>query len=170
MDEQTHWYVVRTHAHAERKAATNLVRQGFDVFVPEYLKRRHHARRTDWVRAPLFPRYTFVAMDVARARWRAISSTIGVSQIICHGDKPTPVPKSVIEDIRARLDEKGLVPVKPDVPFKRGEMLQVTTGALADCFGLFDCETDEDRIVVLLDLMGRQLKVKLPLDAVTSIS
>ncbi len=38
---------------------------------------------------------------------------------------------------------------------------------MVDQLGLFQCATDEDRVILLLDLLGRQVKVKLPLDSVT---
>ncbi len=57
------WYVVHTHTRGERLAMVNLRRQGLDTYLPQYLKRRRHARRTEWIPAPLFPRYLFVAMD-----------------------------------------------------------------------------------------------------------
>jgi transcriptional antiterminator RfaH len=34
------WYVVQTQVNAEPKAARNLVRQGFEIYLPRYLKRR----------------------------------------------------------------------------------------------------------------------------------
>ena len=34
------WYVVQTHVNAEVKAAANLERQGFAVYLPRFLKRR----------------------------------------------------------------------------------------------------------------------------------
>ncbi len=40
------WYVVHTHPRGERLAAVNLRRQGLDAYLPQYLKRRRHARRT----------------------------------------------------------------------------------------------------------------------------
>lgn len=166
MDSTIRWYVVHTHARAEEKALVNLMRQGFTAFLPHYSKRRRHARRTDYVRAPLFPRYVFVAMDVARARWRALASTIGVAHLVCLGDRPAPVPDGVVEDIRARMDERGLVAVEDEIPFSKGEVVRVTAGPLADQSGLFECASDEDRVILLLDLLGRQVPVKVPLEAV----
>lgn len=168
--ETLQWYVVHTHAHQEEKARRNLARQEFETFLPRYLKRRRHARRTDWVPAPLFPRYLFVAMDVAFSRWRAISSTIGVSHLVCQGSAPRPVPNDIIDEIRARMNEKGLVLVEAPPPFAKGEVLKVTGGPLADSFGLFDCTTDEDRVILLLDLMGRRVAVTLPLESVAPIA
>lgn len=170
MDQELRWYVVHTHARAEETALRNLVQQGFSAFLPQYRKQRRHARRIDYVRAPLFPRYMFIAMDIARARWRAVASTIGVTHIVCSGDRPVPLPTAVVEDIRARIDENGLVPVEPKPPFEKGERLQVTGGALADSHGLFECATDDDRVILLLDLLGRQLRVKVPLEAVAPIA
>ena len=66
------WYVAHTHVHAETKAALNLARQGYPVFLPRYRKRRRHARRVEIVPAPLFPRYLFVLIHLASQRWRAI--------------------------------------------------------------------------------------------------
>ena len=51
------WYVVQTHVHAESKAAAHLLRQGYETYLPRYLKRRRHARKIDLVSKPLFPRY-----------------------------------------------------------------------------------------------------------------
>ena len=82
MEGRSRWYVVQTHINSESKAAANLSRQGFFVYLPRYLKRRSHARKVDVAPRPLFPRYLFVAIDVASQRWRAIQSTLGVSHLI----------------------------------------------------------------------------------------
>ena len=168
MDAPKAWYVVHTRPRGEETAQRHLTRQGFDAFLPQYLKRRRHARRTDWIRAPLFPRYLFVAMDIEMTRWRAISSTVGVSHLVCQGERPAPVPPGVVPDIRQRLDADGLIAIEPEAPFHQGDVVRVTAGALVDQLGLFQCATDEDRVVLLLDLLGRQVKVTLPLDTVTS--
>jgi transcriptional antiterminator RfaH len=68
----TYWCAVQTHVRAEDKAAFHLRRQGYDVFLPKHLKRRKHARRIDWVSAPLFPRYLFVAIDPETTPWWAL--------------------------------------------------------------------------------------------------
>lgn len=164
------WYVVQTQAHSERKAAFHLERQGFAVYLPQYLKRWRHARKTEMRPAPLFPRYLFVAMDVAQARWRAIRSTIGVSSLVCNGDRPAPVPEGIVEDIRGREDERGLLPVRMASPYKKGDAVNVVEGSLAGASGFFECFEDRERVVLLLDMLGRQMRVKLPTSAVAAAS
>jgi transcriptional antiterminator RfaH len=156
------WYVVQTHGHAEAKAFTHLARQGFTAYLPRYLKRRRHARRIETVAAPLFPRYLFVTVDIMCQRWRSIRSTIGVSRLVCNGDDPVPVADDVIETLRAREDEQGFVTLRQRPRFALGEQVRVLDGVFADCLGLFDGMKDSDRVAVLLDLLGR--KVRLVLD------
>jgi transcriptional antiterminator RfaH len=156
------WYVVQTHGHAEAKAFTQLARQGFTAYLPRYLKRRRHARRIETVAAPLFPRYLFVTVDIMCQRWRSIHSTIGVSRLVCNGDDPVPVADDVIETLRAREDEQGFVTLRQRPRFALGEKVRVLDGVFADCLGLFDGMKDSDRVAVLLDLLGR--KVRLVLD------
>lgn len=162
------WYVVRTQPHAERKAAFHLERQDFTVYLPQYLKRWRHARKSELRPAPLFPRYLFVAMDVAQARWRAIRSTIGVTALVCEGERPAPVPQGIVEEIRAREDEGGLVPLRMASPYKKGEEVRIIAGSLAGASGFFECFEDRDRVVLLLEMLGRPMRMTLPATAVAA--
>ena len=159
------WYVAQTHAHAEAKAALNLRRQGYAVFFPRYRKRRRHARRIEIVSAPLFPRYVFVLVDRAKQRWRAIGSTFGVAHLVCHGDGPTVVPDKVIAELREREDSQGLVNLDSPM-FTPGARVRVRSGAFGDSLGQFDGMTDRERVAVLLDLLGRKVRVVMGVEAI----
>ena len=159
------WYAVHTHARDEMKAMRHLGYQGFEVYLPQHLKRRRHARRTDWVPSPLFPRYLFVRMDTDGARWRAINSTIGVSYLVCNGERPTSVPPGIIEEILARTGDDGMVAVNRE-PFRKGTPVRIMDGTFCDHVGLFECADDNERVFILLELMGRQVKVRIPAEAV----
>jgi transcriptional antiterminator RfaH len=76
------WYVVQTQPNAERKAVVHLARQGFETYLPRYRKSKRHARRTQIVAAPLFPRYLLVSVDLASLRWGSLRSTVGVSGLL----------------------------------------------------------------------------------------
>jgi transcriptional antiterminator RfaH len=162
----TYWCAVQTHVRSEDKAAFHLRRQGYKVYLPRYLKRRKHARRVDWVPAPLFPRYLFVALDLDAGRWWSIRSTIGVVDLISFGNRPAAVPPEIIAEIRVRQDEKGMVKTQMGSDFKPGDRVRIIEGPLNDLEGLFDGSTDENRVAVLLNLMGREVKVHVPFDAV----
>jgi transcriptional antiterminator RfaH len=162
----TAWCAVQTHVRAEDKAAFHLRRQGYTVFLPKHLKRRKHARRIDWVPAPMFPRYLFVALGPAQGWCWSIRSTFGVSNLVSFGNQPAAVPSEVISEIKARQDEKGLVKTHEGCGFKPGDRVRIINGPLSDLEGLFECPDDEDRVTILLNLLGREVKVRVPLETV----
>ena len=162
------WFAVHTKPQGEQVASHHLENQGYGVYLPRYLKRRSHARRIESVLAPLFPRYLFVHLDVARARWRSIHSTIGVHHLVCQGESPVPVPDSLIAEIRSREDEAGQVVLGKMFPFKKGDKLKFVSGPLVDQTGLFDCASDEERVFVLLNVLGREIRVRMPIASVTA--
>jgi transcriptional antiterminator RfaH len=154
------WYVVSTQPGAEAKAAQHLERQGYRVYLPRWRKRRSHARRIEWIAAPLFPRYLFVGFDIETTRWRAINSTVGVSHLICNSGLPAPIPDAVIEEVRDRETGSGLIEIKPT--FRKGQPVIVDEGPFLAQIGLFETTNDADRVTILLNLLGRELRVKVP--------
>jgi transcriptional antiterminator RfaH len=162
------WYVVHTQVNAETKAARNLVRQGFEIYLPRYLKRRSHARRIEKIAVPLFPRYLFVRIDMATQRWRSIHSTFGVSRLVLNGSDPAPVAQKVLGLLKSREDEGGYVKLEQRPNFALGEKVRVLAGAFTENFGLFDGLTDRDRIAILLDLLGRKVRVSIEADMVVA--
>jgi transcriptional antiterminator RfaH len=162
------WFVVQTQVNSEAKAARNLLRQGFDVYLPRYLKRRSHARKIEKVAAPLFPRYLFVRVDIATQRWRSIQSTFGVSHLVLNGSSPATVEQKVLGSLKAREDDSGFVKLDTRPSFSLGAKVRVLAGAFADNLGLFDGLADRERIAILLDLLGRKVRVSIEADMVAA--
>jgi len=162
------WYVVQTQVNCEAKAAENLRRQGYQTYLPRYLKRRRHARKVDLVAKPLFPRYMFVSIDTASQRWRSMQSTIGVSRLVTNGDEPAVVPEGVIGALRAREDVKGFVTLDAAPAFAPGDKVRVLSGAFMDNAGLFNGMADHDRVSILLEMLGRKVRVVLDADLVAA--
>jgi transcriptional antiterminator RfaH len=162
------WYVVQTQINAEAKAARNLLRQGFEIYLPRYLKRRSHARKVEKVAAPLFPRYMFVNIDIATQRWRSVQSTYGVSHLVLSGSDPAPVAEAIIDQLKAREDASGFVKLDQCPKFAIGEKVRVMAGVFAENLGLFDGMADRDRVAILLELLGRKVRVSLEADLVAA--
>ena len=155
------WFVVHTRAHAEKQAAAHLRNQGFTTYLPCYRKRRSHARRIETVQAPVFPRYLFIQMDEQTARWRAIRSTLGVVDIVRLGEHPAPVPDGIVEAIQDR-ERDGSVCLPAQDHYRKGEALDISAGTFQGHTGLFECAGDAERVVILLELLGRTVRVSVP--------
>lgn len=167
--QSTRWYVVQTQINSEAKAELNLRRQGFDIYLPRCLKRRRHARKVEITARPLFPRYLFVAIDRTAQRWRSIQSTFGVARLISQGGEPASVPDGVVNAIKAREDDNGYVVLNLHHAFALGDKVRVLEGAFIDSAGLFDGRADRDRVAILLEMLGRKVRVLLDADLVVAV-
>ena len=162
------WYVVQTRPHAETEAQAHLQRQGFTTYLPKLIKSHRHARRVQMVTRPLFPRYLFVLIDTTNQRWRAIRSTFGVMSLVGGGDGPTPLRPGIVEALRERESTDGYFHART-APFTPGAAVRVMDGFFASCLGFFEAMSEGQRVSVLLDLLGRQVRVVLDRQSVTAI-
>ena len=155
-----HWYAIYTHVQQEVWAYNNLRERGLEVYLPRYLKTRRHARKMDTVKTPLFPRYLFARADIGAGERPAMAYAQGVSYVVGFGGSLASVRDEIIDEIRAREDETGLIVMGDGPGFKPGQRVRVRQGALCDQIGLFQCTADDQRVFFLLDLMGRQVKAR----------
>ena len=163
------WYVAFTKPGGERLAETNLLRQGFEAYLPRIAVRRKGRQKT-LATVPFFPCYVFVRLDLKNAPWRAVNSTYGINRLVSFGDRPAPIADAVIDEIRGREQEDGLVSLSDLQTFAPGETVSIADGAFEDRTGLFQCRTDKDRVRVLLNLLGRDLTVSIPVEAIRKVA
>jgi hypothetical protein len=100
MESESEWKLVYTKVHCEAWSEANLRNQGFAVLLPRIRARAGFA--------PLFPRYLFVGHERGRDT-SVLRSTLGVQYVVSLGEKPVRVPQSVIDEVRARMDARGVV-------------------------------------------------------------
>lgn len=153
-----HWYAVQTKPGQEDKAAFNLRRQDYDVYLPKFTRLRRHARKTERVARPLFSGYLFVTVDSSRQGWRAINSTLGVARLVATAETPVTVPEAVIEGLRAREGADGCVRLEPHRHLKSGDTVRVTEGVFESFLGLYQGLTAGERALVLIDFLGRKVR------------
>src|SRR5262249_31405021 len=110
----------------------------------------------------------FVAFDKATQRWRSIQSTLGVAQLICHGEEPATVGADIVDALRAREDERGFIRLVQARTFAPGDRVRIVEGVFAAALGLFESMTDKERVTILLDLLGRKVRVVLDVEAVAA--
>ena len=159
------WYVVQSRPRSELLAVANLSRQGFEVYLPRHRRMRSHARRRDIVSYPLFPGYLFVRFDILRDAWRSTASTFGVSRLVGTPDMPLPVPDTVIDQIKAREDTEGFV-VATARELRPGDRVTIGAGPFAEMQGIFEATTGEERVRILLSILGGDVRATVPLSQI----
>jgi transcriptional antiterminator RfaH len=105
--------------------------------------------------------YLFVNFDRAVHRWRSIHSTVGVVRLVCNGEVPAVIDRSIVDGLRGSEDTQGFIQLKSRPQFAAGDKVRVCEGAFCDCLGLFESVGDRERVAILLDLLGRKVRVVL---------
>jgi transcriptional antiterminator RfaH len=127
-------------------------RAGFESYIPRVKIRRDGKTRI----TALFPSYCFVRVTLER--WYAVAWTPGVIRILMNGDHPATLNDAIIDAIRGR-ERKGFVqlPRGPQI----GDRVRVISGQFAGHIGLYAGQSPHERERVLLELLGRSVRVEL---------
>ena len=154
------WYVAQIKSNAFERAIINLSRQGFQTFIPLQRKTIRHARQMTDVLRPIFPGYLFVCLGEDRGGWRKVNSTQGVIKLIAFGgQQPTPVPNGLVAALQSRCDQNNIL--QPATELELGTLVKVVTGPFSDFTGTIESLVAGDRIRLLLQLMGQDVKIDL---------
>jgi transcriptional antiterminator RfaH len=156
------WYLIQFKPNSHRLAERNLLRQGFDTFLPmQKITRRKVSRFVSDLK-PLFPGYMFVSVNSDLAPWRTINSTIGVSKLVSFEGKPKPLPLQLISGLMLRCDASGTL--LPPKSLSKGDSVEMLTGPFANFIATVDAIGPEQRIWVLMDFMGQKTRMQVSAD------
>jgi transcriptional antiterminator RfaH len=158
------WFLVHTLPHSECRAELHLGAQGFRTHFPTIQKTIRHARQLRMVRAPLFPRYIFLILNLQRDRWLSVQSSVGVSAMYTCEGRPVPVPEGIVETLIANTDAANLALFTSGL--KTGQSVRILTGPFANFVGVLERLDAAGRIRVLLDMMGTAVPVALRRSAI----
>lgn len=156
-----HWYAIHTKPRQESLAAENLLRQDFEIYLPEIKQAHRHRRQWRDRIAPLFPRYLFIRLDLGRDNIAPIRSTRGVSKLVSFSGLPATVPDPLIDALIKSADpETGLF--QPEGPlFEAGETVTIVDGPLEGLQAIFKARDGEARSIILLELLGKTRQVRI---------
>ena len=160
------WYAIHTHSKQEDRASLNLLDCGLETFAPRFRELRNSQySRTSYSIKPLFAGYIFARFDVCQSLVM-VNFTRGVHSVISSGAKPIPVDEAILDAIRSRIGEDGLVRMHDELV--TGDEVIVKVGPLEKLNGIFERHTaGGDRVVILLNAVNYQARFEVPRDSVT---
>jgi transcriptional antiterminator RfaH len=157
------WFILQFKSNSHHQAAKNLNRQGFETFLPLHDATSRKLSRFINTSKPLFPGYMFIKFDRVESDWHKINNTYGVSRLITFNSILKPIPTKFIDNLMKRYDLSGkLLPIKK---LKKGDQVTVSKGPFANFVATVEKYEDEQRIWILMDLMGRETKIHTSSDA-----
>lgn len=160
------WYLVYSKARQEETAAKGLLEQGYRVYLPKIRERKRRSQGMVFVDGALFPRYLFVAPGESEQSMAPAQHTVGVQKLVRFGAEYLPVPANVVDALVSREDpETGLHVPEPRV-FRRGDRLRIASGVLAGLEGVFEARSGQDRVIILLELLGQRARTEVSQDEI----
>ena len=162
------WFILQFKSNSHHLAAKNLNRQGFETFLPLHETTSRRLSRFINTSKPLFPGYMFIKFDRAESVWHKINSTYGVSRLITFNSILKSIPTNFVDHLIKRYDSSGkLLPIKK---LKKGDQVKLLKGPFANFAATVEKYEDNQRVWVLMDLMGRKSKIQTPLNALQTLN
>lgn len=159
------WYLVYSKPCQECIAHDNLVRQGYETYLPRIQTYKRRAGRYVDIIEPMFPGYLFIHLDLQADNWSPIRSTRGVSMIVRFGHQPAKVPDELITILKSRENMDGLHVLKqPD--YRPGDNVRIIDGVMNGYEGIFLAKTSKERVIVLLEIAGKVSRVQISQDQI----
>ena len=158
------WYAVCCKPRQETVAEENLLRQGFQVYLPRIRIRQR--RRGQWLDAVevLFPRYVFIRVDTLKRSTATVRSTRGAVGLVRFGGQPAVVPDAIMDALREREDTASGMHEDERPLFNAGDPVKLVEGPLAGMEAIFTEQDGDKRVIVLLELLGKANKVTVSRD------
>ncbi len=154
------WYLVVTKPQSEFKAQENLLRQGYETYLPivQNSRRRNgkNVKRTE----AFFSRYLFISLDKETGNWAPIRSTVGVAGMVRFGGMPAEVPAIMIDNLKGNEDEFGLQSFDKK-ELAHGDKIEIIDGPFEGYQAIFQKMKSAERVSVLLDIVGKNTQVTL---------
>ncbi len=157
--ESKAWFLAQLKPNSHAIAQRNLGRQGFVTFHPMMDETQRRNGRFLSVRRPVFPGYMFVELDTPSVGWLSVNSTYGVTRLVSFGADPAEVDPGIMAALTDRFVGDGTA---PEIDFKKGDILRAGEGPFVDFVVEVESLAPDQRVWVLLDLMGRRTRVAIP--------
>ena len=152
------WYLIVTKSQSEFKAQENLLRQGYEIYLPlVQTSRRRNGKLVNRTEA-FFPRYLFICLDKESDNWAPIRSTIGVTGLVRFGGMPSVVPQNMILNLKNNENEFGFQLVE-NKKLTLGDKLEIINGPFEGYKAVFQKMKNSERVSVLLDIVGKNTQV-----------
>ena len=141
------WFAIQAKPRRENFAAQNLEKLGIEVLLPRIKFERLIRGTARSGTKPLFPGY-FFSRFCPEASFESVRDTRGVLRVVNSGKVPVPVPEEAIREIRARIEEDGLIQIRCR-DLAPGIRVMIQSGPFEGMMGRVERELDDHRRVAI---------------------
>jgi len=173
--QDVQWYALQTYSGHENKVKTLLERKIAEMpgETPEEKAIREVVVPTQEVveikggrkvksTKRLYPGYVLIQMNLNQDTMHLVGSTQGVIKFVGGGTMPQPLKQDEINKILGIADELEEAGPTEEIPFRKGQVVEVTEGPFSDFSGTVEeVIPDKGKVRVHVSLFGRPTSVEL---------
>jgi transcriptional antiterminator RfaH len=150
--KEVSWFAIQTKPRRETFAAQNIEKLGLEVLLPRIRFERLIRGTATSGAKPLFPGYFFSRFCPATSL-ESTKTTRGVIRVVNSGRIPIPVPEDIIREIQDRIEDDGLVQIRPRV-LTPGTVVTIQSGPFEGMIGRVEHELDDrKRVAIFLETL-----------------
>ncbi|MEY3236875.1 MAG: hypothetical protein RI883_976 [Bacteroidota bacterium] len=162
LNENPHWYVVKTNPQTEKKVYERLLLNDFNVFLPLYSVVRQWSDRKKTISLPLIPSVIFInctSDDLSK-----LYLIPGTNGILNYLGKPAVVQDYEIENLQILLKEWDGVVSKESCTecLNDGVSVEVVRGPFKGLIATSITMNGNHRVIVEIDALGSNFVVNIP--------
>jgi len=147
-DHAKSWFLAQLKPNCVHIADRNLKQQGFQTFLPMEEGSQNRKGRFIPSLRPVFPGYVFVSF-------------------VSFGNEPAIVPFDIVNQLMLRCDNDGKM--LPPKLLKSGDEVRITSGPFVDFVATIDNIRPDQRVWVLMEIMGGQTRVAVKVDQLQTV-
>jgi transcriptional antiterminator RfaH len=155
----SHWHLIYTKPQQEKVALDNLTHQKFQCYLPLINKEKILRGKKILSKEPMFPRYLFVRLsNDGQQNWSPIRSSKGVSHLVNFGGLAATLDDEMMDNLQQKIDKALVVKV-----FSIGDKVEILKGPFKGMEAIFNTYKGEERAMLLLNFMAKNLTAKFDL-------
>ena len=153
------WHLIYTKPQQEKVALDNLTRQNYQCYLPLINKEKILRGKKILTKEPMFPRYLFVRLSHdGQQNWAPIRSSIGVSHLVHFGGLAANLDDEMMDNLKQKIGKALVVKF-----FSIGDKVEILTGPFKGMEAIFNTYKGEERAMLFLNFMAKNLTAKFDL-------
>ncbi|OYU96769.1 MAG: hypothetical protein CFE21_00340 [Bacteroidetes bacterium B1(2017)] len=171
-DVKARWYLLYTNPRAEKKAEAELVKRGYEVFLPIHKTLKQWSDRKKWVEEPLFKSYIFIYTEIEKQYYDILNVT-GIVKFVNFEKNPAVVDPREISLVKLMVgnlgDSIGVEVIDGNWEGEIGDEVQVIAGVLIGTKGKMKYKNGTKFLQIELETMHQTILVSMPQEFVKLI-
>lgn len=154
------WYALYVHSRAEKKVYEQLVKRGYEAYLPLVVKMKKWSDRMKKVEEPLFKSYLFVRADIRY--YFHVLDIPGITRFVSFERQAVVVPENQINAIKKYCNDYTDGDSQPqEIEFHEGQLVRIINGPMAGLIGRLAPIDNKKRLIVHIESVGQYLPINI---------